>query len=114
VKEVAVETNGTVLMNKDRLGLDWVTISPKTKSFFTDGDELKLVIDNWDVEEFNLKYYENMGFKYYYLQPALAQEYQNTAPLWDIRSAFAVVFELLRKNPKWRLSCQIHKILGQV
>jgi organic radical activating enzyme len=108
---VALETNGT---STDTLGADWITVSPK--SHLPDqwklrrGNELKLIYEKQD-----LPLYENSDFSHYFLQPKEIRtgkpgkgkrDIQKTRKQW--RDTIAAV----KKNPKWRLSLQIHKELG--
>ncbi len=96
---VSVESNGTIETNLD---IDWLTISPKfgTKLIQTKGDELKLVYPQEDI--MNPNKFENLDFKHFYLQPKDTQE-TNT----NIQKTL----DYCLKNPKWKISIQIHKIL---
>jgi 7-carboxy-7-deazaguanine synthase len=109
--EVALETNGTSL---DTLGVDWVTVSPKLSQggAFTlrEGDELKLVYEGQDLAP-----YEDSRFKHYYLQP----KEKLTAPFGkgeriasESAAAMRETFAAVLKHPRWRLSLQLHKVLG--
>ena len=88
--KIHIETNGTKELPK---GIDWITVSPKTKDFIK-GDELKLVYNEQDII-----LYEKKVFKYYYLQ---AKSNENIDEC----------IEIVKKNPKWRLSLQIHKFIN--
>ncbi len=96
---LAVETNGTIQVLS---GLDWITVSPKAGSKFiqTSGDELKLV---YPQEDFNPMDFENMVFKHFYLQPKDDKNIKE-----NTEKALAYCLE----HPKWKLSLQLHKILG--
>jgi 7-carboxy-7-deazaguanine synthase len=109
--EVALETNGTSL---DTLGVNWVTVSPKISQggAFTlrEGDELKLVYEGQDLSP-----YEDSHFTHYYLQP----KEKLTAPFGKgermveaSAAAMQETFTAVLQNPKWRLSLQLHKVLG--
>jgi len=97
--EIAVETNGTI---EPPPNLDWVCVSPKADAelVVTKGNELKLVYpqENADPSRF-----ENLNFTHWFLQPM-------DGPARDENSQKAVDYCL--RNPKWKLSVQIHKFLG--
>jgi len=97
--EIAIETNGTLKLPG---GIDWITVSPKADSLLTiiQGNELKLVFPQTDVDPFN---YEKLEFENFYLQPMdnyLREE--NTQK----------TIQYCLENPKWRLSLQTHKYVG--
>ena len=97
--EVAVETNGT-LPAPD--GLDWVCVSPKAAAglILTRGNELKLVYPQDGLGPDSL---EGLAFDHFFLQPMDGpQRRQNT--LLAARYCLA--------NPRWRLSVQVHKVVG--
>ena len=97
--EIAVETNGTI---EPPPNLDWVCVSPKADAelVVAEGNELKLVYpqENADPSRF-----ENLNFTHWFLQPM-------DGPTRDENSQKAVDYCL--RNPKWKLSVQIHKFLG--
>lgn len=98
---VALETNGVL---KPDCEFDWVTCSPKTDNLEQQQvDELKFVVDK-DKDKM-LQYIEsikeNVSSRYVYLQPK-SNEIQN------IQTAL----ELISDNPEYRLSMQLHKIIG--
>ncbi len=97
--EVAVETNGTLLPPP---GLDWICVSPKagTDLKLQSGDELKLVFPQEGIlpEEF-----ESLNFKYFFLQP-------KDGP--DIKRNIRMTVRYCLEHPRWRLSLQVHKIIG--
>ena len=93
---VAVETNGTNPLN---CSPNWVTVSPKTEDFIA-GDELKLVYQNQDLKQF-----EKLPFKHFYIQP---QNDRNKLNNHAVKQCLSVV----EKNPNWKLSLQIHKVLN--
>lgn len=97
--EVAAETNGTLPLPP---GLDWITVSPKagTALAVTSGHELKLV---WPQEGLDPAAFEGLDFTYRFLQPRAGE-----AADLAVRQALA----LCLARPAWRLSLQIHKILG--
>ncbi len=92
---VAVETNGT---NRIEAHPDWITVSPKTEEFYY-GDELKLLFQDQELKQF-----ENLPFKHFYLQPI---NHENDLDF----SAVERCIKMVKENPKWKLSIQLHKIL---
>ncbi len=108
---VALETNGT---SPDTMGVDWVTVSPKLTQGgewgLRHGDELKLI-----YEEQNLSVFEKSGFTHYYLQPMEIRTEKWGRGERDVkktRNQLEITIDAVKKNPKWKLSFQIHKELG--
>lgn len=108
---VTLETNGS---SRDTLGVDWVTVSPKLsqkgKWLLKKGQELKLVFESQDLAP-----YEASEFDHYFLQPKEIRtapwgkgerDISATRREWEMTAAAVV------KNPRWRLSFQLHKELG--
>lgn len=97
--EVAVETNGTLPAPE---GLDWICVSPKadTKLVLKEGHEIKLVFPQ---EGGSPELYENLAFENFYLQPMDGPEREE-----NTRHAI----EYCKAHPRWRLSIQVHKIIG--
>lgn len=96
---VAVETNGT---QQPPPGLDWICVSPKARAplVLRHGNELKLVFPQPDLDPASL---EHLDFSEFFLQPMDGPELgENT------REAMAYCLE----HPRWRLSTQMHKVLG--
>lgn len=94
-----VETNGTMELPN---GLDWVTVSPKanTEILIKKGNELKLVYPQIENKP---EAFEYLDFNHFYLQPMdSAEKHANTK----------LCLDYCRKNPKWKLSLQTHKLLG--
>lgn len=96
---VAIETNGT--KNIDLLA-DWITVSPKAGAMpliQNWGDELKLVYpqESLDPAQFT------EGFEHYFLQPMDGADKDRNTKL---------AIEYCQANPRWRLSIQVHKIVG--
>ena len=97
--EVAIETNGTLLPPPD---IDWICVSPKAGAELrlTYGDELKLVFPQEGIQP---EMVGELDFAYFFLQPKAGPDLeQNT------RSAIRYCLA----HPRWRLSLQIHKLLG--
>ena len=98
---IHLETNGTLpLPIKPVYPFYWVTVSPKEDMVLTQGDELKVVY----TDTVALKEYEQFDFTHRYLQPC-----------WDATSNSCNVNEtvnLVKENPQWKLSLQMHKFIG--
>lgn len=103
-KRVAVETNGTRHLPDN---VDWVTLSPKDA--FTEGaevvldrcDELKVVYTGQPLER-----YFSFRADHYFLQPCHTDDPQ------ECRKGLEQTVEAVMKDPRWRLSLQIHRYLG--
>lgn len=97
--EIAVETNGTQQAPK---GLDWICVSPKASAelIIKEGNELKLVYLQEDAPP---ERFADLAFDYFFLQP---MDGPNRVALTHDTIAYC------KGNPQWRLSVQIHKILG--
>ena len=97
--EIAVETNGTLPLPE---GIDWVCVSPKANADLVveAGDELKLVFPQNDAPP---ERYEGLAFKHFFLQPMDGPQLQENQQL---AAAYCCT------HPQWRLSLQIHKLLG--
>jgi 7-carboxy-7-deazaguanine synthase (Cx14CxxC type) len=95
---VAIETNGSLPVPA---GVDWICVSPKMGSALvvTRGNELKVVIPQANQD---LGAYEQLEFDNFYLQPM-------DGPLLEANTRLAI--ETCRRNPKWKLSLQTHKLL---
>jgi organic radical activating enzyme len=101
-----METNGTRPLLAP---VDWLTVSPKPQFHeagdalvLTQGDECKLVVDA-RVTESHVQAWERHSFSAYFLQPCMDADYAQH---------LARTVELCSRNPRWRLSLQLHKILG--
>jgi 7-carboxy-7-deazaguanine synthase len=96
---VAVETNGT---RPPPDGLDWVCVSPKPGGDLCvrTGDELKLVFPQQGVDP---GAFEDLDFQYFFLQPRDGPDLQRTT---------RQVIDYCETHPRWRLSLQVHKLIG--
>ena len=96
--EIAIETNGTLPVPT---GVDWICVSPKTGSelVVVQGNELKVVIPQMNQ---SLAAYEGLSFDHFYVQPM-------DGP--DLEKHTRLAIETCRRNPKWKLSLQTHKLL---
>lgn len=97
--EIAIETNGTKMPPE---GIDWICVSPKTRADWNlrYGNELKLVYPQEDLDPAQL---ETLNFQYLFLQPM-------DGP--DLKANIETTLQYCLANPKWRLSLQLHKIVG--
>ena len=95
---IAIETNGTLPVPD---GVDWVCVSPKMGSELVvlRGNELKLVIPQANQV---LAEYEGLAFEHFYLQAMDGPDQQRHIQL---------AIETCKRNPKWKLSLQTHKLL---
>lgn len=96
---VAVETNGTLPLPP---GIDWICVSPKagTHLVVTSGDELKLVHPQPGLDPTTFR---ALDFRHFFLQPL-------DGP--DALHHRQSVTEYCLEHPQWRVSLQMHKILG--
>ena len=97
--EVAVETNGTLPVPE---GIDWLCVSPKAGAPLAlgSGDELKLVFPQPGAMP---EQFAGLSFDHFFLQPM-------DGPRRREHSQRAVAY--CRRHPQWRLSLQLHKLLG--
>ena len=92
-KYICIETNGTHVLPP---GVDWVTCSPKEGApvVLHRIDEVKVVYTGQDVER-----YAALPAAHHFLQPCSGK---NTAQ----------VLAYILEHPHWRLSLQIHRLIG--
>lgn len=97
--EIAVETNGTIPAPP---GIDWLCVSPKARANLVQctGDELKLIYPQRGVEPV---LYEDLQFDYFFLQPMAGP---------DLAANTQTCLRYCLDHPQWRLSLQLHKLLG--
>jgi 7-carboxy-7-deazaguanine synthase (Cx14CxxC type) len=97
--EIAVETNGTIAVPE---GIDWICVSPKAGAPLaqTRGDELKLVYPQAGLPPESV---EGLDFGHFLLQPMDGPEQARNV---------AAALDYCRAHPRWRLSLQLHKLLG--
>lgn len=99
--EIGVESNGTLAAPD---GIDWLCISPKGSAEIVQrsGQELKLVYPQVESAA-QPENFAGLAFDHFYLQPLDSPELeQNT------RDAV----EYCLAHPRWKLSIQMHKVLG--
>ena len=96
---IAIETNGTIEVPA---GVDWICVSPKMGSQLVvrKGNEIKVVIPQSGQE---LAAYEGLDFENFFVQPM-------DGPLAAFNTTLAI--ETCKRNPKWKLSLQTHKLLN--
>jgi len=99
--EVGVETNGTLAAPA---GIDWLCVSPKADAPLVQraGDELKLVYPQ-DEAEAQPARFAGLDFRHFFLQPL-------DGPALADNTRAAVAYCLA--NPGWKLSLQMHKLIG--
>lgn len=105
-----MESNGT---RELKAPVDWLTVSPKPQ--FHDGrfhllpapqvpaDECKVVVDDSVDATMLDDYRARYTCRHYSLQPCMGADYQRHLQR---------TLELLQERPSWRLSLQLHKLLG--
>ncbi len=105
---VHMESNGTRTLEGP---VDWLTISPKPQ-FHTGSlvlaetlhaDEVKVVIDDTVTADALDRYAARYRCEDYFVQPCQDERY-------DHHLARAIA--LIQERPRWRLSLQIHKLVG--
>ncbi len=97
--EIAVETNGTQDAHD---GIDWVCVSPKSGAPLRQrhGHELKLVYPQDGIDPANLL---TLQFDHFWLQPM-------DGP--DRATNTIAAIDYCLAHPNWRLSVQMHKLVG--
>ncbi len=100
---VAVETNGTgkYIDTIRHPSVNWITLSPKpqhppTKEVIGWANEIKVVLDG--IINPNVYFREDLKYKSMFIQPCS----ENYRPALDF----------VLKNPGWKLSIQIQKVIG--
>jgi 7-carboxy-7-deazaguanine synthase (Cx14CxxC type) len=96
--EVAIETNGTLPVPP---GVDWICVSPKMGSQLVvrQGNELKVVIPQAGQV---LADYETLDFEHFFVQAMDGPQLADNLKL---------AIDTCKRNPKWKLSLQTHKLL---
>ena len=96
---IAVESNGTIAAAP---GIDWLCISPKagSKVVQQSGDEVKVV---WPQSTLDMDAIAQWDFAHRLVQPM-------DGPDLTTNEAAAIAFVLA--HPGWRLSVQMHKLMG--
>ena len=105
-KRVAIETNGTRPLPAD---LDWVTCSPKTgfdggdaePCVLTKCDELKVVYLGQDLSQ-----YDGITAGHRFLQPCFSDDEA------QCQANVKRCVDAVMSHPGWRLSLQVHRVLG--
>lgn len=97
--EIAVETNGT---RPAPAGIDWLCVSPKASAPLAcrSGNELKLVFPQPEAPP---ERFASLDFEHFFLQPMDGPR---------LAESTAQVVDYCKRHPQWRLSLQIHKLLG--
>ena len=103
--EIAIETSGTELLSGH---VDWYCFSPKKfkkplDEAFLMANELKIIINHQSDFSWAEKHAEKVSSNcYLFLQPE-----------WDKQERYLPqIIEYIKKNPKWRVSLQTHKIMN--
>ncbi|WP_341737754.1 7-carboxy-7-deazaguanine synthase QueE [Microcoleus sp. CAWBG640] len=108
-KQVSIETSGAYWLDVSPQA--WITLSPKEhvspkypvqELFWTRANEIKLVVSTGKEVEFYQKYLEINVDVPVFIQPE-----------WNSKdAAIPIILELLKQNPRYRLSLQTHKFIG--
>ncbi|MBT8493927.1 MAG: 7-carboxy-7-deazaguanine synthase QueE [Deltaproteobacteria bacterium] len=107
---IHMESNGTRPLAAP---VDWLTISPKpqfhdgrfhlAQAACTQADECKVVVDpSVDLQTLD-RYRGQYQCENWFLQPCMDDDYDRS---------LATTLELIRERPQWRLSLQLHKLIG--
>jgi len=96
---IAVETNGTLAAPAGEL---WLTVSPKAGAplKLTRGDELKLIYPQDGAAP---ELFERLAFRHFFLQPMDGPDKARNTTL---------ATQYCLAHPQWRLSLQMHKLIG--
>lgn len=105
---VHMESNGTRMPQGP---VDWLTISPKPQHHpasvaladHLPADEIKVVIDDSVDEAVLDRYAARWRCEHYFVQPWMDAHYDRN---------LARTIQLIHTRPRWRLSVQMHKIIG--
>lgn len=97
--EIAIETNGTLPAPP---GIDWICVSPKGSNALAQvsGHELKLVYPQADADP---AAFVGLAFRHRFLQPMDGPD--------RVASTEAAI-AYCRRDARWRLSLQTHKMIG--
>jgi 7-carboxy-7-deazaguanine synthase (Cx14CxxC type) len=97
--EQAVETNGTLRVPP---GIDWICVSPKAGAELVQrrGDELKLVFPQPGAEP---ECFASLDFRYFFLSPMDGPDRERNTRL---------ATQYCLAHPRWRLTLQLHKLVG--
>ncbi len=97
--EIAIETNGT---QDATAGIDWICVSPKAGAplKLCSGHELKLVYPQSGIDPAELR---ALKFNHFWLQPMDGPD--------RVANTMAAIDYCLA-HPPWRLSVQMHKLVG--
>ena len=104
---IHMESNGT---REPEGAVDWLTVSPKPQ-FHTGSlalvelrpSELKVVIDDTVTADTLARYEARYRCEHYFAQPCMNADYAHH---------LARTLALVQERPRWRLSVQLHKIIG--
>jgi len=105
--EVAIESNGTLPLPK---GVDWVCLSPKADAtiVFDYCHELKLV---YPQEKASPERFENFNSTHFFLSP-MANPLIQCGEDQQKKNNTQLALEYCLNHPQWRLTLQLHKLLG--
>jgi len=97
---IHVETNGDFYVPP--MLVDWITVSPKGLDFVQrTGNEMKVVFQDQSRDELD-NFLLSTSFPWYYLQPCACKGKMNIEE----------TIQYIKSDPRWRLSLQVHKLIG--
>jgi organic radical activating enzyme len=101
---IAVETNGTALGLGSEGWISWMTVSPKGPDGWElqGGNELKLVYWGQPIDWVS-PVFDKGWFDHLYLQPQAGEGFQQSLNM---------CIQKIKEDPRWKLSLQMHKLLG--
>lgn len=97
--ELAMETNGTYPIVD---GIDWITCSPKGNTQIKRCNELKCIFEETTLEPDD----HGISAEYKYLQPCDVQDAERNVQI------VKRCFDYILQHPEWRMSLQMHKLVG--
>lgn len=97
--QIAIETNGTI--NISKLKLDWITVSPKQNLIVNRADEIKMIYNQGNEIVVPEGHWSN-----WYIQPCMT----GNADRRSSNTIHAVAY--VKHNPPFKLSVQVHKLIG--
>jgi len=103
---IAIETNGTISLDRYKGLIDYITVSPKKHINQYKANELRVVNDNRNPEEL-LELERTIEAENYYISPLEINGQMN------IKESMLLLDGVNQrsKNP-WRISLQLHKLIG--
>lgn len=107
---VAAETNGT---RELPAAVDWISVSPKTAEHTLRVQHLPPTRGHRRIDELRYVRHDGQAIP----RPTLVADHRFVSPAWsddaaETRRNVAWCVRLVKENPSWRLSAQLHKLWG--